>query len=50
VVLSRIWSSGGPIPLCERRAAELKKTDHERVMDALKEIRDYIKMLLARQS
>jgi hypothetical protein len=24
------------IPLCERHAAELKKTDHERVMDALK--------------
>lgn len=44
-----IWSSGGPIPLCERHCAELKKTDHDREMDVLKEIRDDLKTLLARQ-
>jgi hypothetical protein len=44
-----IWSSGGPIPLCERHCAEFKKTDHDRVMDVLKEIRDDLKTLLARQ-
>jgi hypothetical protein len=43
-----IWSSGGPIPLCEAHAAELKKTDHEREMDVLKEIRDDLKTLLAK--
>ena len=38
-----------PIPLCERHCAELKKTDHDREMDVLKEIRDDLKTLLARQ-
>jgi hypothetical protein len=37
-----------PIPLCKIHGAELKKTDHDRVMDVLKEIRDDLKTLLAR--
>jgi hypothetical protein len=38
-----------PIPLCEAHAAELKKTDHEREMDLLREIRADLKTLLARR-
>jgi hypothetical protein len=44
-----IWSGSGRIPLCERHCLEFKKTDHEREMDVLKEIRDDLKTLLPRQ-
>jgi len=43
-----IWSSGGPIPLCERHCAELKKTDQQRLIELLQEIHDDLKTLLAK--
>ena len=35
-----------PIPMCERHCAELKKTDHDREMELLLEIRADLKTLL----
>jgi hypothetical protein len=45
-----IWNSGGPIQLCEAHAAELKKTDQQRLVELLLEIRDDLKTLLGAKS